>query len=196
MYTLADLRYQAERRTPEQLLAHLKSFTLDIKLTVGIWYFAPGGGRFHDRYVPEMTIPQRLELAAEMARYGVKGIEAHYPSEVNEENLPLYRKLEKESGVKLIGLGPDSFRGKDGEFGTLSNPDPAKRRRAQETVIGALKLVKEAGATHMGLWPGNDGFLYPLGTVFYQMWDWFEGALAECLDEVPGGTHRARDETL
>ena len=74
-----------------------------------------------------MTIPQRLELAAEMARYGVKGIEAHYPSEVNEENLPLYRKLEKESGVKLVGLGPDSFRGKDGEFGTLSNPDPAKR---------------------------------------------------------------------
>jgi hypothetical protein len=47
MYTLADLRYQAQRRTQEELLAHLKSFSLDIKLTVGIWYFAPGGGRFH-----------------------------------------------------------------------------------------------------------------------------------------------------
>jgi len=186
MYSLVDLRYQAQARTPEELLAHLKSFSLDIKLTVGVWYFAPGGGRFHDRYVPEMSIPQRLELAAEMAKYGVKGIEAHYPSEVNEENLHLYKKLEKEAGVKLVGLGPDSFRGKDGEFGTLANPDKAKRERAQKTIIGALKLVKEAGATHMGLWPGNDGFLYPLGTFFYQMWDWFEGALAECLDEVPG----------
>jgi len=149
-------------------------------------YFAPGGGRFHDRYVPEMAIPQRLELAAEMAKYGVKGIEAHYPSEVNEENLHLYKKLEKEAGIRLVGLGPNSFRGKEREFGTLSNPDKAKREKAQKTIIGALKLVKEAGATHMGLWPGNDGFLYPLGTVFYQMWDWFEGALAECLDEVPG----------
>ena len=129
MYSLADLRYQSQHRTPEELLAHLKSFSLDMKLTVGIWYFAPGGSRFHDRYVPDMSIPQRLELAAEMARYGVKGIEAHYPSEVNEENLHLYKKLEKEAGIRLVGIGPDSFRGKDGEFGTLSNPDPAKRKR-------------------------------------------------------------------
>jgi xylose isomerase len=130
MYTLADLRYQAQRRTQDELLAHLKSFSLDIKLTVGIWYFAPGGGRFHDRYVPDLSVPQRLELSAEMARYGVKGIEAHYPSEVNEENLHLYKKLEQESGIKLVGLGPDSFRGKDGEFGTLSNPNKQKRERA------------------------------------------------------------------
>jgi xylose isomerase len=91
MYTLADLHYQAQRRTQEELLVHLKSFSLDITLSVGIWYFAPGGGRFQDRYVPDLSIPQRLELAAEMARYGVKGIEAHYPSEVNEENLHLYK---------------------------------------------------------------------------------------------------------
>jgi xylose isomerase len=186
MYTLSDLRYQSIRRTPEQLLAQLKGFSLDLKLSVGIWFFAPGGGRFHERYVPDLTIPQRLELAAEMARYGVTGIEAHYPSEVNEENLHLYKKLEKEAGVRLVGLGPDSFRYADGEFGTLSNPDKKKREAAQKTIIGALKLVKESGATHMGLWPGNDGFLYPMGTVFYDMWDWFEGALAECLDEVPG----------
>jgi len=29
MYTLADLRYQAQRRTLEELLAHLKSFSLE-----------------------------------------------------------------------------------------------------------------------------------------------------------------------
>jgi xylose isomerase len=186
MYMLTDLRYQSIRRTPEQLLAQLKSFSLEIKLTVGIWYFVPGGGRFHERYVPDMGIPERLELAAQMARFGVKGIEAHYPSEVNEENLHLYKKLEKESGIRLLGLGPDSFRSKEFEFGTLSNPDRKKREQAQKTIIGALKMVKAAEATHMGLWPGNDGFLYTQGTVYYDMWDWFEGALAECMDEVPG----------
>jgi xylose isomerase len=186
MYTMTDLRYQSRRRTPEELLTQLKTFSLDLKLSVGIWYFSPGGGRFHDRYVPNMEIPERLALAAEMAKYGVKGIEAHYPSEVNEENLHLYKKLEKESGVRLIQVGPDGFRLKENEFGTLSNPDRKKREAVQKSIIGALKLVKEAGATHMGIWPGIDGFLYQLGTVYYDMWDWFEGALAECLDEVPG----------
>lgn len=47
--------------------------------------FSPGGGRFHERYTPELSIPERMELAAEMAKYGVQGIEAHFPSEVNEE---------------------------------------------------------------------------------------------------------------
>lgn len=36
-------------------------------------------------------------------------------------------------------------------------------------MIGALKMVKESGATHMGLWAGIDGFTCPLGTVYYEM---------------------------
>jgi xylose isomerase len=35
-------------------------------------------------------------------------------------------------------------------------------------------------------WPGIDGYTYPLGTDFYDMWDRFEAALAEAMDEVPG----------
>ena len=42
MYTPVDLRYQSRQRSPEELLAHLKTFSLDLKLTVGVWYFAPG----------------------------------------------------------------------------------------------------------------------------------------------------------
>jgi len=33
-------------------------------------------------------------MAAEMSQYGVKRVEAHYPFEVNEENIHLYKKLE------------------------------------------------------------------------------------------------------
>jgi xylose isomerase len=186
MYQLPDIRYQATRRTPEELVTHLNTFSLDLKMAVGIWYFAPGGGRFHDRYVPDMTIPERIDYAYQMAPYGIKGIEAHYPTEVNEENLHLYKKLEKDTGIKLIGLGPNIFWEKLFEFGTLSNPDKKKREAAQKTLIGALKMVQESGAGVMGLWPGIDGFLYSLGTVFYDMWDWYEGCLAECMDEVPG----------
>src|SRR5579862_3147338 len=152
MYQLPDIRYQAIRRTPEELLKHLNSFSLDLKMSVGIWYFAPGGGRFHDRYVPDMTLEERIDYAAGMAKFGIKGIEAHFPSEVNAGNLHLYQKLERETGIKLIACGPDSFRDAACEFGTLSNPDKKVREAAQKTIIGALGLVRDAGCNSMGLW--------------------------------------------
>ena len=72
-----DLRYQMTRRSREELVEHLNTFELDLRFSVGIWYFSPGGSRFHERYVPDTTIEQRLELAAGWAKWGVAGIEAH-----------------------------------------------------------------------------------------------------------------------
>lgn len=186
MYKLRDLRLQKKIRKPSELIKHLKSFNLELKISIGIWYFTPAGGRFHDRYVPDATIKERLEMAAEFAKFGITGIEAHYPAEVNEGNLNLYRQLEKESGIKLVGSPFSHFYDKDFEFGSLSNPYKKNRDKAIEIAIGGLKLVREAGANCAVSWPGIDGYTYSLGTLFYQMWDRFEGGMAEAMDEVPG----------
>ena len=130
MNNLKDFRSQTIRRSGKDLVKHMKEFNLDLKISLGIWYFTPGGGRFHERYVPEKTIAERLEIAAEMSKFGVTGIEAHYPFEANEENLHLYKKCEKESGVKLISAGPWIFYSKDFEFGSFSNPIKSKRDKA------------------------------------------------------------------
>jgi xylose isomerase len=183
---LVDLRYQKVRRTPEELLEHLKSFNLDLKMSVGIWYFTPGGGRFHEAYVDPKTVPERLEMAAELAQYGIRGIEAHYPLEVNEENLHLYKQLEKETGIRLVGLGPHAFYSRAFEFGSLSNPIEASRRKAYEMLVGSLKMASASGADVCGLWPGIDGYTIPYGHLYYDMWDRFEESLAAALDEVPG----------
>jgi len=183
-----NLRYQKQRRTKEELIKHLYEFNLDLKFSVGIWYFSPSGSRFHEPYGSPKSIEERLEMIAKAAKYGVKGVEAHYPSEVNEENLHLYKQLEKETGIKLINSGPYTFHSKDFEFGTLSNPIERYRKKAKEELIGCLKLVKESGATHCGIWPGIDGYTYSFGTIFYQMWNYFEETLAEAMDEVPGVT--------
>jgi len=47
---LLDLRPQAVRRTPEQMVEHLKSFNLDLKFSAGIWFFSPSDSRFHEKY--------------------------------------------------------------------------------------------------------------------------------------------------
>jgi xylose isomerase len=185
-YQLPDLRYQAKLRGPDEMLAHLRSFSLEPQISVGIWYFTPGGGRFHDAYVEPLSIVQRLEMAAELAAFGVTGIEAHYPAEVNEENLHLYQKLEKQAGIRLVAVPFSHFFDKDFEFGSGSSPYAPVRKKALDIAVGGLKLVQAAGARCAISWPGIDGYLYPLGTFFRWMWDWFEGSMAEAMDEVPG----------
>ena len=181
-----DLRGQKVLRSREELLKHLQEFELGLRFSVGIWYLSPMGSRFHERYGHELPIEERLELAAGLAKFGVQGIEAHYPVEVNEGNLRLYKKLETQAGIKLIGVAPAIFYDRCYEFGSLSNPLGVWRDQATACLVKCLRLVKEADATHCIIWPGIDGYTIPFGHNFYQMWEYFEAAVAEAMDEVPG----------
>ena len=186
MENIINTRYQEKRRSKEELIKHLNTYSLDLKISIGIWYFTPVGGRFHEAFVLNKDIPQRLEMAKEMAKYGVKAIEAHYPAEANEDNYHLYKKLEQETGIKLLSCYPSIFYPKEYEYGSLSNPIDKYRDKAIETLINCLKFVKNNGLHHAGIWPGSDGYLYSLGTNYYDMWDRFEDAVALAMDEVPG----------
>ena len=144
--SVADLRGQAKRRTPEETVEHLKNFDLDLKFSAGVWFFAPGGGRFHDRYMEDKSIEWRLDVAAKLADYGLSGLEAHYPNEVNEENLELYRQLEKDTGVRLITIVPNLFYDAPFEFGALSSPIEKVRKQAIERTKRTLELNREIGS--------------------------------------------------
>ena len=183
---LQDLRYQTEFRDREAMLRHLKSFKLDIKPCIGMWYLSGGGSRFHETYGEVRNIEQCIEMVEELAEYGVRAVEGHYGEEFNEENLCLYQKLQEKTGIRISGMGPHTFYDRQFMFGTLSNPIGEIRDRATKKLIDVLKLVKSADADGCGLWPGIDGYTYPYGHPFYQMWENFEGALADAMDEVPG----------
>ncbi|MEM1506826.1 MAG: TIM barrel protein [Candidatus Bathyarchaeia archaeon] len=185
-----DLRKQKIRRSKEEMLKHLKSFRLEPKFSIGVWYFYPGGGRFHEPYVERGSIHDVLRKVAVMYDKGVIdstfGLEAHYPNEVNYDLLDEYRSLQKETGVRLITVVPGLFYDRVFEFGSLSNPDPKVRRIALQRTIETLRLAKEIDADFVVVWPGIDGYENPIGTEFYSMWDNFETGLAEAMDAVPG----------
>ncbi|MHA1569500.1 MAG: xylose isomerase, partial [Alphaproteobacteria bacterium] len=61
---LPDLRSQAQRRSPDELVKHLQSFELDLKFSAGIWYMSPMNTRFHDKYKDALEIEWRLDIAA------------------------------------------------------------------------------------------------------------------------------------
>ncbi len=183
---MIDLRDQMTRRTPAEMIEHLEKFKLDLKFSAGVWFFAPGGGRFHERYVDDLTMEQRLEKAAALADYGLKGLEAHYPNEVNEANLDLFKDLERSSGIRLITIVPNLFYEKQFEFGALSSPLPKARQAAIERTKRTLELNKELGTDFAIVWPGIDGYENPFGIDFMAARDRFASGLAEAMDAVPG----------
>jgi xylose isomerase len=184
MTALRDLRYQKNERNPEEMVKHLTEFKIEPKLSVGIWYFAPGGGRFHERFVPELTIEERLNILAEMK--GIQGVEAHYPNEINEDNVDLYKNLEKETGIKVVGIPFAHFYDKKFEFGAMSSPNSEVRNHARDIAIGAMELAKELGTPNVITWPGMDGYSYDIGTIYPWMWHYYDQCMAEAIDTVPG----------
>lgn len=183
---LADLRTQATRRTPEELLNHLNSFELELKFSAGVWFFSPAYSRFHEKYKPDLTIEQRLDIAATLKDYGLVAIEAHYPNEINEDNVDLWKKFEQDTGIKLITIVPLLFWDKEFEWGSLSNPIDKHRKNAIERTKRALALNKEMDTESAVLWPGSDGYENPFGVDFYALRDRFIDGLAEAMDAVPG----------
>jgi len=181
-----DIRSQAKRRTPEELIKHLKTFSLDLKFSAGVWFFAPGGGRFHERYTPNLSMADRLALAGELAEYGLKGVEAHYPTEVNEDNWHLYQQLEKDTGIKLVGFGPALFYDRDFEWGALSSPYPEVQEKAIDIFARALKFCKDTNTPHIIHWPGIDGWENNFAQDFFAMRDRFARNMAKAMDRVPG----------
>jgi xylose isomerase len=183
---LIDIREQAKRRTPEELVEHLNSFELDLKFSAGIWYFAPGGGRFHDRYVPDQSIEARLEVAARLADYGLKGMEAHYPNEINEDNLEVWKSFVRDTGVRVVTVVPLLFWDTQFEWGSLSSPIPEVRQAAIQRTIRTLELNKELDTDFAIVWPGIDGYENPFGMDLVAARDRFAQGLAEAMDAVPG----------
>jgi len=183
---LVDLREQGKRRAPDDLLKHLKSFELELKFSAGVWFFAPGGGRFHDRYVPAMNINQILDQAAELKKYGLAGLEAHYPNEVNHDNLRLFTEFEQALGIRLITVVPNLFFESQFEFGALSSPIPAARRAAINRAKEAFELNRELGTDFAIVWPGIDGYENAFGIDLIAARDRFAAGLAEAMDFVPG----------
>ncbi|MFB0534409.1 MAG: TIM barrel protein [Anaerolineae bacterium] len=183
---LKDIRSQAVRRTPEELVQHLNSFELDLKFSAGIWYFAPGGGRFHDRYVPEQSIEARLEVAARLVDYGLKGMEAHYPNEINEDNLEVWKSFVQDTGVRVVTVVPLLFWDAQFEWGSLSSPIPEVRQAAIQRTIRTLQLNRELDTDFAIVWPGIDGYENPFGMDLVAARDRFARGLAEAMDAVPG----------
>ena len=183
---LPDLRDQAILRTGDALVSHLESFELRPRFSAGIWFFSPAASRFHAKYQPDRSIEARLEIAASLKDYGLEGLEAHYPNEINEDNLDLWQQFTRDTGIRLLTVIPLLFYDAEFEFGSLSNPDDGVRQLAIERTATALRLARALDCGFSVVWPGIDGFENPFGVPMMHMRQRFAEGMAEAMDAAPG----------
>ncbi|MCD6564206.1 MAG: hypothetical protein J7K23_09895 [Thermoproteales archaeon] len=187
---LRDLSYQKIVRNKEELLNHVKSFKIEPKFSAGIWYFSPAASRFHEKYKEDKTIEERLDIVYRLYDNKVVDgsfrLEAHYPNEINWDNIDIYRSLRKETGIRVLTIVPNLFYDRDFEFGSLSNPYEHVRKKAIGRTIETFKINKELDTNFAIVWPGIDGYENPFEVNFFMMWKRFEEGLAEAMDAVPG----------
>jgi len=113
-------------------------------------------------------------------------MEAHYPNEIGEDNIDLWKSFVRDSGIRLLTIVPNLFFAPEFEFGSLSSPVPSARKVAIERTKRTLELNKEFDTDFAIVWPGIDGYENSFGINFAAMWDRFEEGLAEAMDAVPG----------
>jgi len=164
----------------------MRGFRLDLKFSAGIWFFTPAASRFHAAYSEPKSIEQRLEIAAGLKDRGLAALEAHYPNEINEENVGLWKAFSAATGVRVLTVIPLLFWDSMFEFGSLSNPLEGPRREAIERTKRALMLNRELDTDFAVVWPGIDGYENGFGLDFAAARDRFAEGLAEAMDAVPG----------
>jgi xylose isomerase len=181
-----DLRGQAQRRSPEELVRQLQSFNLNLKFSAGIWCFSPPQSRFRDRYQPQLDVRARLDLAARLKDYGLGALEAHYPNEISEENAEIWQQFTHDTGIRLISIIPLLFWNRTFEWGSLSNPIADVRREAIELTKRAFQMNRAFDTDMAVVWPGIDGYENPFGIDFPALRRRFAEGLAEAMDAAPG----------
>lgn len=90
----------------------------------------------------------------------------------------------KSLGVRIGSINPNVFQDQCYKLGSVSNRDPAIRRRAIDHLLDSVKLGAAVGSNLLSLWFA-DGTSYPGQGHIRQRKRWFEEALGEVHEAMP-----------
>ncbi|RLE82084.1 MAG: xylose isomerase [Thermoprotei archaeon] len=158
---------------------------IEERFGAGLWIF----GNLSDRFLPTgYKSPKELEDKMDMAARvdGLKGIEVIYPADVNEYNIDYFKKLLKAKDLKVVAVGVDVCCEKQWSNGALSARDDRVRKAAIERIVKAAEIAKELGTCIVNIWPGQDGYDYPLQVDYQKAWNLFKDSIREAAEKAEG----------
>ena len=154
---------------PPRYAARLNSFKVDAD---AYW---PGKNR--------VTTADLLERAATVD--GLNAADLNYPDHFENTSPRELAAVLDRLGIGLNGLAMRYYSDPDFRLGALTNPDPARRRKAIDLTRRGLDALADMGGTLMTFWLGQDGFDYPFQADYEQMWDDTIAAVSELAAHDP-----------
>ena len=129
-------------------------------------------GRFVDRYAtdgygPAVPLTDAIRTAATVE--GLESLDLNWPF-WGDATLADVRAALDDTGLTTLAITPEIYT-QEFRAGAFTNPDPAVRRRALDLMARATEVAHELGAAYMKIWPGQDGFDYPLQSDAQQLWE-------------------------
>jgi xylose isomerase len=135
----------------------------------GVWMF----GRFVDRYAtdgygPSVSMPDAIRAASEVG--GIATLDLNFPFWGTDVDLAEIRGALDETGIRAAAITPEIYT-QEFRRGAFTNPDAATRQRAVDLVARATEIAYELEVDYVKLWPGQDGFDYPLQADHRRLWE-------------------------
>ena len=137
-------------------------------LSVATVPFYPCG----DRFVPDgyredsLSFFEKLEKIA--AIEDVQGVELSFPAEF-EDPEPVKKKL-RDLGLEVSNIEVELFGSPRWKYGALSSRDDSVRNEAVSLSKRCMDTAAGLGAEQISLWPGQDGYDYPMQINYEEGW--------------------------
>jgi xylose isomerase len=135
---------------------------------VGLWAFGQLIDRYAtDAYGPPVSTLEAIRRAGEVD--DLSCVDINYPFDAGV-TLEQVKAALSAAGLRAIAVTPHIYT-RTFRRGAFTNPDPAVRRAAIELCKSASQIAHGLGATYVKLWPGQDGYDYPMQADYVELWD-------------------------
>jgi xylose isomerase len=140
------------------------------RFSAGIWMFGQLLDRYAtDGYGPAVSFTDAIRVAASVG--GIESLDLNYPFwGAGEVPVATVRSVLEETGIRALAITPEIYT-QDFRAGSLTNPDRKVRQQAVDLIARATEVGHELGVDYMKIWPGQDGFDYPLQADPRRLWE-------------------------
>jgi len=145
-------------------------------------------GNTRDRFLSSgyKDQPPKEEMLRQAASIpGVSGVELVGTWDITRQNVDEMGSLLAKNGLACASVLPDHFSQKRWGRGAFTSKDPSVRAQALEETIIAAEIARKLGCKLVNLWPGQDGYDYPLQSDFIKERQWTIDAVAMAAKAFP-----------
>lgn len=182
MYVLWEQRQKDRGIDVEWVKERLKSF----KVETPSWGYGDSGTRFKvfkQRGVPR-DLFEKLEDAAQVHKFTgmCPTVAIHIPWD-KVDDFEKVKEYAASLGLKIGAVNPNLFQEDDYKFGSLTNVDPAIRRKAIDHIMECIEIARKVDSKIISLWLA-DGTNYPGQGDMRARKNWLEEALFEVVNAM------------